>query len=125
MNAIVQAQSNESFEDAIKQHLLDNRPRLVEQAIQSAFERMSESLKYTALQQAELQLKEFFKTDVAPAVQDYLDKNREQLVAKAIATIQTVLDAALKMQSEEWIKESASQYSRAGVISKMFGGRGY
>lgn len=118
-------QTMQTFEESIKQHLVDNRKELVSQAVTAAIGSLAESLKWTALDAAKTQLQEFFKTDVAPEVTKMLDANKEQFIASVVATIREVIDYGLKKQAEDWMKEMDSSYSRSAVISKMFGGRGY
>lgn len=115
----------QTFEDAIKQHLIENRQQLVTTAVDSAVKQMAESLKWTALQCAQKQLEEFFQKDVGPEVAKHLDANREALIASVCATINEVVAYGLKKQAEDWMKSMDSEYSRSGVIQKMFGGRGY
>lgn len=114
-----------SFEDAIRTHLIENRKNLVAQAVGSAIEKMAESMKWNALQVAQKQMTEFFEKEVGPQVATYLAANREAIIAQVIATMKTVIDDGLKKQAADWIKEMESPYSRAGVVSKMFGGKGY
>lgn len=118
-------ESVQTFEQAIKQHLTEHREQLVAQAVTSAIGQMAESMKWTALTQAQEQLKKFFEESVGPEVAKYLDSNKEALVASVVGTIKDVVDYGLKKQAEDWMKEMDSQYSRSGVIQKMFGGRGY
>jgi hypothetical protein len=122
MNAQVEEQS---FEQAIQQHLLEHRESLVQQAVNSAITGMAESMKWTALEQAKKQLNEFFAEHVGPEVAKVLDANRENFVASVVATIKEVIDVGLKKQAEDWLKEMDSSYSRSNTIQKMFGGRGY
>lgn len=121
MNAVVKDEI--SFEEAIKQHLVDNRQTLVKQAVSSAMERMAESMKYTAMDQAHKQILEFFKNEVGPEVEKYLTSQREALIAAMLDTIKKVLEEGLKKQAEEWIKDMANPYSRAKTIAAMLGGK--
>lgn len=118
-------ETKSTFEDAIRTHLIDNRQELVKAAVSAAMEKMAESLKWTALTQAQEQLKKFFTDEVGPEVQKYLDAEKESLIASVVATIKEVVDYGLKKQAEEWLKEMDSPYSRSGTIQKMFGGKGY
>lgn len=120
MNAVVK---EESFEEAIKQHLVENRQQLVKQAVNSAMERMAESMKYTAMDQAHKQITEFFKTEVGPEVDKYLTGQREALIAAMIDTIKRVMEEGLKKQAEDWIKDMANPYTRAKTIAAMLGGK--
>jgi hypothetical protein len=115
----------QTFEEAIKTHLIENREQLVKSAVASAMEKMAESMKWTALNQASKQLEAFFVESVGPEVQKYLDANKEALIASVVGTIKGVVDYGLKKQAEDWLKEMDNSYSRSGVIQKMFGGKGY
>ncbi len=121
MNAVVKDEP--SFEEAIKQHLVENRQQLVKQAVSSAMERMAESMKYTAMDQAHKQINEFFKNEVGPEVDKYLTSQREALIAAMIGTIKRVMEEGLKKQSEEWLKDMANPYTRAKTIAAMLGGK--
>lgn len=116
-------QEQQSFEEAIKQHLVENRQQLVKQAVSSAMERMAESMKYTAMDQAHTQIVEFFKTEIGPEVAKYLDSQRETLIATVTGTIKSVLEIGLKKQAEEWIKDMDNSYSRARTIASMLGAK--
>lgn len=120
MNAVVK---DETFEEAIKQHLVENRQQLVKQAVSSAMERMAESMKYTAMDQAHKQITEFFKNEVGPEVEKYLTSQREALIAAMLDTIKKVMEEGLKKQAEEWIKDMANPYTRSKTIAAMLGGK--
>lgn len=115
----------QTFEEAIKEHLIANREQLVKSAVESAIEKMAESMKWTAMNQAQTQLTKFFEDSVGPEVKKYLDENKETLVASVVSTIKGVVDYGLKKQAEDWLKSMDNEYSRSGVIQKMFGGKGY
>jgi hypothetical protein len=118
-------ETKQTFEEAIKEHLIENRQLLVKSAVVSAMEKMAESLKWTAMNAAQKQLDEFFAAEVGPEIKKYLDAERETLVASIVATIKDVVDYGLKKQAEDWMKSMDNEYSRSGVINKMFGGKGY
>lgn len=124
-NNVTDQETMQTFEEAIKSHLVENRDQLVKQAVSSAMEKMAESMKWTAMTQASKQLEAFFVESVGPEVQKYLDAEKEALIASVVATIKGVVDYGLKKQAEDWLKEMDNQYSRSGVINKMFGGNGY
>jgi hypothetical protein len=124
-NKMTDQETMQTFEEAIKTHLIENRDQLVKQAVSSAMEKMAESMKWTAMNQASKQLEAFFTESVGPEVQKYLDANRESLIATVVSTIKGVVDYGLKKQAEDWLKEMDNQYSRSSVINKMFGGKGY
>lgn len=119
------AETKQTFEDAIREHLIENRQTLVKSAVVSAMDKMAESLKWTAMSAAQKQLDEFFQAEVGPEVKKYLDAERENLIASIVATIKEVVDYGLKKQAEDWMKSMDNEYSRSGVIQKMFGGKGY
>lgn len=110
-----------TFEDAIREHLINNRQQLVKDAMSAAMEKLAESMKWNALEQANKQFNEFFAAEVGPEIKKYLETNREALVAQVIATMKNVLDEGLKKQAESWLKEMSNEYSRGKVIAKMFG----
>lgn len=115
----------QTFEEAIKEHLIANREQLVKSAVSSAIEKMAESMKWTSMNQAHNQLTKFFEESIGPEIKKYLDENKEALVASVVSTIKGVVDYGLKKQAEDWMKSMDSEYSRSGVIQKMFGGKGY
>jgi hypothetical protein len=110
-----------TFEDAMRDHLVLNRQQLVKDAMDSAMGKLAESMKWSALEHANKQLNEFFATEVSGEIKRFLAENRETLIAQVIATMKTVVDAGLKKQAEEWIKEMDNSYSRGKTIAKMFG----
>jgi hypothetical protein len=117
---------DQSFEEAIKAHLIGNRQKLVEQAVGHAITQMAESMKYSAYSTASEQLKTFFEKEVSPEIVKYLESQKETIIATMLGTIKNVLDAGLKSQGEEWLKEmSGSSYARNSVIQKIFSGKGY
>lgn len=115
--------ANESFEDAIRAHLIENRQQLVQQAVSKAIASMGESMKYSAYDQAGQAVRAFFEKEIAPELAKYLNDQKEAIVAKMTATIAEILDAGLKAQAEQWLKgvTSDNEYTRADTILKMFG----
>lgn len=111
----------ESFEDAIRDHLVKNRQTLVASAVNQALERMAESMKYTAMTHAQVAMDDFFKQEVAPELQKYLEINREQIVASVIGCLQQIYEGALKLHAEEMLKSISNSYTREKILSSLLG----
>lgn len=110
-----------SFEDAIREHLIENRQTLVKSAVSSAMERMADSLKWTAMSAAQTQMEEFFKNEVGPEIQKYLEGNREALIASVIGVVKQAVDAGLKAYAEDIAKDMGDEYKRNKRIASLFG----
>lgn len=119
MNA--QVQQVESFEDAIRDHLVANRKSLVESAVAQAMTKMAESMKYSAIYQAQQQLDEFFKNDVGPEIAKYLQANREAFVAQMIGLVKDTITNGLKAYAEDITKDMNDEYKRNRRIARLFG----
>jgi hypothetical protein len=111
----------ESFEDAIRAHLIENRQTLVQAAVGQAIERMAESMKWTAMTTAQGQLEEFFKTEVAPEIEKYLHQNREAIIANVIGALRQITDGALKLHAEDMLKNLSQSYHRDKLLSALLG----
>lgn len=118
-------ETKQTFEDAIREHLVENRTRLVEQAVEKAIVSMAESMRYKAMDLASTAVQEFFAKEVGPALAKHLNDQKETIVASYIATIKDVLDVGLKKQAEKWMKDVASdnEYTRGAAIAKLFGAK--
>lgn len=114
-----------TFEDAIREHLIENRGELVKQAVSKAIGSMAESMRYTAMNLASTAVQEFFAKEVGPALAKHLSDQRETIVAHYVATVQEVLHAGLKSQAEKWMKDvtSDNDYTRGSAITAMFGAK--
>lgn len=119
MNA--QVQQIESFEDAIRDHLVANRKTLVQSAVSKAMENMAESMKYTAMTQAGKQVDEFFKNEVGPEITKYLQENREALIAQMIGLVKDTITDGLKAYAEDIAKDMNDEYKRNRRIARLFG----
>lgn len=111
----------ETFEDAIRDHLVANRQKLVASAVSQAMEKMAESMKYTALTAANQQVDEFFKTEVGPEIAKYLQANREALIAQVIGLVKDTITEGLKAYAEDVAKDMNDEYKRNRRIAKLFG----
>jgi cation transport regulator ChaB len=115
-------QVEQSFEDAIREHLLENRQKLVKSAVNSAIEKLADTIRYSAQDHAHKSMKSFFEQEVAPELEKFFKDNRETLVASMIGVMKQVIDHGMKAQAESWMKKiSASDYERAEVIGSLFG----
>jgi hypothetical protein len=123
MNEQTNGAATQSFEDAIRAHLIENRQLLVQQAVSKAIATMGESMKYSAYDEAGKAVRAFFEKEVAPELVKYLNDQKEAIVARMTATLKELLDAGLKAQAEQWMKgvTSDNDYTRAETIMKMFG----
>lgn len=119
MNA--QVQQVESFEDAIRDHLVANRKLLVQSAVEQAMTKMAESMKWTAMQQASQTVDEFFKNEVGPELAKYLQTNREALIAQMIGLVKDTITDGLKAYAEDIAKDMNDEYKRNRRIAKLFG----
>lgn len=119
MNA--QVEPVETFEDAIRDHLVANRQRLVTSAVEQAMTKLSDSLKWNALDHAKKQLDEFFQKEVGPEVAKYLAANREAVIATVIGMVKQTIDDGLKAYAEEIAKDMTDEYKRNRRIAKLFG----
>lgn len=113
--------SPETFEDAIRSHLISNRERLVQGAVAQAMDKMAESMKWTALESASKQLQEFFQAEVAPEIKKYLDTNREAIIASVLGSLRDIVDGALKLHAEEMLKNLQQSWNRDKLISALLG----
>lgn len=111
----------ESFEDAIRTHLIENRQTLVQSAVAQALEKMAESMKWTALHTADKQLQEFFAAEVAPEIKKYLDAHREDIIASVVGSLRKICDAALQLHAEEMIKNLGNSWNRDKVLAALLG----
>lgn len=119
------AEISKTFEDAIRDHLVENRERLVQQAVEKAIVSMAESMRYSAMNHAQSAVSEFFGKEVGPAIAKHLSDRREEIVAQMVTTVREVLDAGLKAQAEKWLKDvmSDNEYTRSMAICQMFGAK--
>lgn len=118
MNAQVQEQS---FEEAIKVHLLENRDRLVKSAVENAMVQMAESMKYGAYSKASEQMDKFFKEEVGPAIAAYLQSQKESLIAQTIAVVKQTIDEGMKQYAEVLMKDMKDDYKRGERIASLLG----
>jgi hypothetical protein len=115
-------ESTETFEDSIRQHLIGNRARLVKNAVDQAIASMSESMKWGVSRQAEAQLNEFFTKEVGPEIKNYLEANRETIIAGIIGGLKVMVDGVLKQHAESMLEKLAkNSYEREKVVASMIG----
>jgi hypothetical protein len=118
MNAVVK---EETFEEAIKQHLVENRDRLVKNAVDHAMVQMAESMKYGAYSKASEQMDKFFKEEVGPAIAEYLKSQKESLIAQTVALVKQTIDEGMKSYAECLMKDMKDDYKRGERIASLLG----
>lgn len=100
--------TEKTLADLVQQHLGKNRDQIAQQVVASAVEQLQQSLLWKAEATVQEQLTKFYGEHVAPAIDAYLEENREAIVsticsciAAQVETLATKLAEDLTVQLQD------------------------
>src|SRR5512139_1867606 len=106
-----QMNTEPTFESILTQHLLDRREQIVADAVKNTVASIQNSLKWTASDQVQKEINDFFSKEVGPAISAHLTVHKAEIIASTIAVVKTTLDETLKLWAVKRMKDLESSYS--------------